>query len=139
MLISRRLTGTFPDYERVLPKESKLGLLVQRDELRAAIERVSQFSDERSHAMRIQLVPGEMRLYSSASDTGESEESVPAEYDGEAFEIGFNATYVLDFLRATPEQRVSFSFRDPHSAAEIRPVEDGSAYTYRYVLMPMRI
>ncbi len=139
LLISRRLTGTFPDYERVLPKESKLGVTVHRDELRLAIERVSQFSDERSHAMQIQLVPGEMRLYSSASDTGESEEAVPAQYDGEEFKIGFNATYILDFLRATSETQVSFGFRDTQSAAEIRPVGDGAPYSYRYVLMPMRV
>lgn len=139
MLICRKLTGSFPDYDRVLPKESKLAVTLSRDETRAAIERVSQFSDERSHAIKVQLVPGEVRFYSSASDAGESEEAVPAEYDGEPFEIGFNASYILEFLRAAPEQRVLLQFRDPQSAAEMRPADGGSPYRYRYVLMPMRI
>jgi len=139
VLISRKLTGSFPDYERVLPREANYVVVLDRDEARAAIERVSQFSDERSHAIRIQLLPGEVRLYSSSSETGESEESVPAEYAGENFEIGFNAAYILDFLRAVGEPRVEFNFRDPHSAAELKPSGDGTTYCYRYVLMPMRI
>lgn len=139
LLISRRLTGSFPDYERVLPREANYVVTLERDEVRAAIERVYQFADERSHAMRIQLVPGEVRLYSAASETGESEESLPADYSGENFEIGFNASYILDFLRASTEKQVQFSFRDAHSAAELRPVQDGSAWQYRYILMPMRI
>ncbi|MGB9604954.1 MAG: DNA polymerase III subunit beta [Bryobacteraceae bacterium] len=139
VLISRKLTGSFPDYERVLPRDARYVVVLDREEARAAIERVSQFSDERSHAMKIQLAPGEVRLYSAASDTGESEESVPADYDGEEFEIGFNAGYILDFLRAATEPRVQFGFRDPHSAAELRPAGDSAVYRYRYVLMPMRI
>lgn len=139
LLISRKLTGSFPDYERVLPREAKLSVVVDRDEARTAIERVSQFSDERSHAMRIELASGEVRFYSSSSETGESEEALPVQYDGEPFQIGFNAHYILDFLRATSEQRIQFNFRDPHSAAEIRPVGDQTGYRYRYVLMPMRI
>lgn len=139
LLISRKLAGSFPDYDRVLPRETKLAVVLDRDETRAAIERVSQFADERSHAMRIQLVPGEVRLYSAASETGESEESLPADYTGENFEIGFNAGYILDFLRATTENKVQFNFRDPHSAAELKPVADGTSWQYRYVLMPMRI
>ena len=72
----------------------------QRDEFRAAIERVAQFSDERSRAIRVQVCAGEVKVHSSVSETGESEESIPADYDGTAVEIGFNAQYLLDFLRA---------------------------------------
>ena len=53
-------------------------------------------------------------------------------------EIGFNASYLLEFLRASSEERVTFHFKDPHSAGELRPAGDG-AEKYRYVVMPMRI
>ncbi len=139
LLISRKLTGTFPDYERVLPKEHRNAVTLPREEVRSAIERVSQFADERSRAIRIQLCPGEVKFYSSVSETGESEESVPADYEGSSVEIGFNAQYLLEFLRATSEEKVSFNFKDPHSAAEIRPAGETDGYHYRYVLMPMRI
>ncbi|MGH9664580.1 MAG: DNA polymerase III subunit beta, partial [Bryobacteraceae bacterium] len=80
LLLSRKLTGNFPDYERVLPKDHPLEVTVPRDELKAAIERVSQFSDERSRAIRLQVLPGEVKVHSSISETGESEESLPVDY-----------------------------------------------------------
>src|ERR1700730_4658991 len=91
LLLSRKLTGNFPDFERVLPKEHAHSVVLDRDELRGAIERVSQFSDERSRAIRVQFIENEVKIHSSLSETGESEESVPVEYDGPTVEIGFNA------------------------------------------------
>jgi DNA polymerase-3 subunit beta len=139
LLISRKLTGTFPDYDRVLPKDHRYSVILSTDEVRAAIERVAQFADERSRAIRLEVCPGEVKVFSSISETGESEESIPAEYEGTAVEIGFNAQYLLEFLRAIAEPQVSFSFKDAHSAAEIRPVGGSDGCQYRYVVMPMRI
>ena len=60
LLISRKLTGNFPDFERVLPKEHPHRVTLKREDIRAAIERVAQFSDERSRAIRFQVCPGEV-------------------------------------------------------------------------------
>ncbi len=139
LLISRKLTGTFPDFERVLPKDHRSSVTLSKDEVRSAIERVAQFADERSRAIRLQVCPGEVKVFSSISDTGESEESLPAEYEGTSVEIGFNAQYLLEFMRAVPEESVTFSFKDPHSAAEVQPAGGSESYRYRYVVMPMRI
>jgi DNA polymerase-3 subunit beta len=139
LLLSRKLTGNFPDFERVLPKDHPNSIQVNRDELRATIERVSQFSDERSRAIRFRVLPGELKIHSSLSETGESEESIPIEYDGETVEIGFNAQYLLDFLRAVSEGNVGFHFRDAQSAGELRPGSEEDGSKYRYVIMPMRI
>jgi DNA polymerase-3 subunit beta len=138
LLLSRKLTGNFPDFERVLPKEQPLSVTVNRDEFRGAIERVAQFSDERSRAIRVQVATGELKVHSSVSDTGESEESIPINYEGATVEIGFNAQYLLDFFRAAGTDEVSFLFKDAHSAGELRPGGDKSEH-YRYVIMPMRI
>lgn len=139
LLLSRKLTGNFPDFERVLPKDHPFTFSMPKEELRGAIERVSQFSDERSRAIRIRVVPGELKIHSSLSETGESEESLPVEFDGGTVEIGFNAQYLLDFLRAIGEDQVAFHFKDAQSAGEMRPAGNGSNYRYRYVVMPMRI
>jgi len=138
LLLSRKLTGNFPDYERVLPKEQPNSITLEREEFRAAIERVAQFSDERSRAIRVRVGPDEVKIHSSVSETGESEESIPVPYEGVAVEIGFNAQYMLDFLRAVQEPQVTFLFKDPHSAGELRPAGE-KADVYRYVIMPMRI
>jgi DNA polymerase-3 subunit beta len=143
LLITRKLTGNFPDYERVLPRENTHIALLVKTEIRAAIERVAQFADERSRAIRVKFEPGEVRVFSSSVETGESEESVPTEYEGPPLEIGFNAQYLLDFMRAISQEKVAFSLKDEKSAGELQPYStDGDSSAgqhYRYVVMPMRI
>jgi DNA polymerase-3 subunit beta len=140
LLLSRKLTGNFPDFERVLPKDHPHSVVLEREELRKSVERVSQFSDERSRAITLRVQEDELHIHSSVSETGESEESLPVIFDGEPVKIGFNAGYLLDFLRATNEEKVMFHFKDANSAGELRPAMSGeAAYTYRYVVMPMRI
>lgn len=139
LLITRKLTGNFPDYERVLPKDHMHEATMQRDEIRAAVERVSQFADERSRAIRIQFAPGEVKVFTSSVETGESEESVPTTYSGPSIDIGFNAQYLLDFLRAVSQDQVAFQLKDQKSAGELRPAGETKEHQYRYVVMPMRI
>jgi DNA polymerase-3 subunit beta len=143
LLITRKLTGNFPDYERVLPKENEHIARMSKAEIRSAIERVAQFADERSRAIRVRFEPGEVRVFSSSVETGESEESVSTEYQGPAMEIGFNAQYLLDFMRAISQDEVAFSLKDEKSAGELQPwlpAGDGTqSQSYRYVVMPMRI
>src|SRR5947208_3337318 len=121
LLITRKLTGNFPDYERVLPKDHQLTARLEKAEIRSAIERVAQFADERSRAIRVQFTNGEVRVFSSSVEMGESEESVPSDYQGPDLEIGFNAQYLLDFLRAIPQDCVAFELKDQKSAGEMRP------------------
>jgi len=139
LLITRKLTGNFPDYERVLPKDHQHTATLERNEIRSAIERVAQFADERSRAIRVQFAAGEVRIFSSSMETGESEESVPCEYGGPDLEIGFNAQYLLDFLRSIAQDKVAFELKDQKSAGELRPAGDSVPDQYRYVVMPMRI
>jgi DNA polymerase-3 subunit beta len=139
LLITRKLTGNFPDYDRVLPHDNTNIATVSKDEAKSAIERVAQFADERSRAIRVQFTAGEIRIFATSLETGESEESVPAEYAGPDLEIGFNAQYLLDFLRAVPQEKVAFSLKDQKSAGELQPAGAEARDEYRYVVMPMRI
>ena len=82
LLITRKLTGNFPDYERVLPKDNTHMARLRRTRFARAIERVAQFADERSRAIRVQFTAGEVKVFSSSVETGESEESVTSEYNG---------------------------------------------------------
>ena len=103
------------------------------------IERVSQFSDERSRAVRLQILAGELKIHSSISETGESEETIPVEYDGPDTEIGFNAQYLLDFLKAVDRAKSSFISKTETAPANSVPKALPRASVYRYVIMPMRI
>jgi len=139
LLLTRKLTGNFPDYERVLPKDNTLTATLSKDEVRSAIERVAQFADERSKAIRVKFVPGEIQIFSSSVETGESEETVPGQYEGPELVIGFNAQYLLDFLRNIGQSEVAFELKDAKSAGELRPAGAELKDQYRYVVMPMRI
>jgi DNA polymerase-3 subunit beta len=138
LLISRLLSGQFPNYEAVIPKENTRVIVLDRDMIAAALRRVSQFADERSHAVKLQLAAGELKVSSSSSESGESEETLEAQYEGEAMQIGFNSQYLLDFLSATGTGPVCLEFKDEQSAGQLRPAA-GDGPQYRYIVMPMRV
>ena len=138
LLTSRQLTGQFPNYEAVLPKEITKSIVLHGDELGAAISRVAQFADERSRAVRLRLEKGELKLSASSTETGESEDSLEVDYNGDAMAIGFNAQYLLDFIKAVGSGEVKLELKDAQSAGQLRPAESED-YKYRYIVMPMRI
>ena len=138
LLTSRQLTGQFPNYEAVLPKDNNKSIAVRGEDLSAAISRVAQFADERSRAVKLRLEKGELKLSASSTETGESEDSIEIDYNGDALAIGFNAQYLLDFLKANGSGEVKLEFKDPQSAGQMRPAGSDD-YKYRYIVMPMRI
>src|SRR5262249_53425363 len=138
LLISRMLSGQFPNYEAVLPKGNDRVITLEKSELEGAIRRASLFSDERSHSIRMQLGKDELKIVSSGSDAGDSEESLPVSYDGAGFTIGFNWQYLLDFLSASGDGSVLLELKDEQSAGQLRPAKEENT-KYRYVVMPMRV
>jgi DNA polymerase III subunit beta len=138
LLTSRQLTGQFPNFEAVLPKDNNKSILLHGDDLGSAIARVAQFADERSRAVRLKLEKGELKLSASSAETGESEDSIETDYNGEPLTIGFNAQYIIDFLKAAGSGDVRLELKDSQSAGQLRPAE-GEDYKYRYIVMPMRI
>ena len=140
LLTSRQLTGQFPNYEAVLPRENNKFVTVHCDELSAAIQRVAQFADERSNAIRMRVEKNELKVSSSNTETGESEDSIETAYTGDPMVIGFNSQYLLEFLKVVGAGDVRFEFKDAQTAGQLRPDEAAdSEYRYRYIVMPMRI
>ena len=138
LLTSRQLTGQFPNYEAVLPKDNNKSITVKAADFSSAIQRVAQFADERSGAIRMKLEKNELKISSSSTETGESEDSLETAYDGDLVTMGFNSAYLLDFLKAAGADQVRLEFKDSQSAGQLRP-EEGEDYKYRYIVMPMRI
>ncbi len=138
LLTSRQLTGQFPNYEAVLPKDIAKSIALNDEELGAAIARVAQFADERSRAVRLRLDKGELKISASSTETGESEDSIEVDYNGDPLAIGFNAQYLMDFLKASGSGDIKLELKDAQSAGQLRPAESED-YKYRYIVMPMRI
>ena len=138
LLTSRQLTGQFPNYEAVLPKDNNKSITVRSADFSAAIQRVAQFADERSGAIKMRLEKNELKISLSSTETGESEDSLETTYDGDLVTMGFNSAYLLDFLKAAGADQVRLEFKDSQSAGQLRP-EESEDYKYRYIVMPMRI
>ena len=138
LLISRMLTGQFPNYEAVLPRGNDRVVTINREEIASAIKRVAILSDERSRTVKLALANGSLEITASHSDLGEAHETLEVDYDKEDLQVGFNYQYLLDFLVTADEPEVSFEFKDSESAAQLR-AHPPSDYNYRYVVMPMRI
>jgi DNA polymerase-3 subunit beta len=138
LLTSRKLTGQFPNYEAVLPRDANKTVTLDRGELQNALRRVSQLADQRSHAVKFVLAKEGLEISASSPEYGEAKEAIEKEFNGEPISIGFNAQYLLDFLAAAADGPISFELKDEQSAGQLRPVSDDST-RYRYVVMPMRI
>ncbi len=138
-LISRMLTGQFPNFEAVLPRENQLIFELDKTPLADGIRRVALLADERSRAIRLQLDKNQMEISSSTGDFGEAREVIEVQYEGQPLQIGFNYQYLLDFLGVVGDSaKVRMELKDEQSAGQLRVVEE-QPWRYRYVVMPMRV
>jgi DNA polymerase-3 subunit beta len=160
LLITRKLSGTFPNYEMVMPRDNDKTVIFDCDEMKAAVKRVSLMADERVRSIRITISEGEIEVSAQSSEEGEGQEKIVAEYSGPEVTIGFNSQYLQDFLnvasgtievpssvegddekgksKTSTKPRVSFEFKDGNSQTQMRLSGDQS-YDYKYIVMPLRI
>ncbi|MDR5726801.1 MAG: DNA polymerase III subunit beta [Terriglobia bacterium] len=137
--IARKMTGSFPNYEAVLPKNNSIIVIANVNELTSSIQRVSQFADERSGCVRLTLADNEIKVSSANTDAGESEDVIPAPYSGAPLVVGFNYSYVTDFLKSIAgTEEVRLQFKDASHAFLMQPETSTLEYSYTYVVMPMR-
>jgi DNA polymerase-3 subunit beta len=140
VLTSRKLTGQFPNYEAVLPRDNTRFVIVRTTDLLSSIQRVAQFADERSGAVKVRLEQNEMKISSSSTEAGESEDTIETPYNMDPLVIGFNSAYMVDFLKAVGDvSEVRLEFKDAQTAGQVRPEDAQDDFKYRYIIMPMRI
>lgn len=130
--------GPFPDYTAVIPKSNNLQLTVDRDALATAVRRVSITADRITSQIRLGVEAGRLELTATGTDGSRAEDELPAGYDGEAMEIGFNYNYLLDVLKNIGSETIHMSLRDPQSAALLRP-ETSDEGDLLCLLMPLRL
>lgn len=138
VLTSRTLSGQFPNYEQVMPKDNSNHISIESDRVASAVRRVSLMADERSHAIKFEIGKEKINITSNASDVGEAGETLPVDFDGPEFSVGFNAQYLLDFFGVSQDNEVTFEFKDGASQVLLRPKNEVD-YNYKYIVMPMRL
>ena len=136
ILITKLVDGRFPDYERVLPRAGDKRVIAEREVLKAGLTRASILSNEKFRGVRVVLSDNQLTAIAHNPEQEEAEEEMEVEYEGEALEIGFNVSYLLDVLSVLKCDKVRVDFIDSNSSCLIHDPNDETA---RYVIMPMRL
>jgi DNA polymerase III subunit beta len=137
-LICRILEGAFPDYEKVISKDSDKRSVFDRRRLMEVINRVALLSGERARVVRLKLDPAELTVSAVNPDLGEAVERLECEYDGPPLEIGLNPDYLAQFLGAVEGEQVRLDLKDANSQCIGHPVGEENG-RYLCVIMPMRL
>ena len=136
VILSKVIDAKFPNYQSVIPLDNKNIFTVEREQLLHALERVSPLANEKVRGVNFSLKPGELCLACSNSEQEIGEESLEIAYQGQALDLSFNLSYLLDVLRSVPSDLIQLSLGTYKSSALFTiPGED----YFKYVLMPMRI
>jgi DNA polymerase III subunit beta len=134
--VTKLVEGKFPDYNRVIPKNHKNSVVVGRAPLLGCLQRAAILTSEKFKGVRMNIEPGVLRIVSSNAEQEEAKEELEIDYEGDAVEIGFNVTYLIDALANMNQEMVKLEVQDSNASALIT-IPDRS--DFKYVVMPMRI
>lgn len=144
LLVSKLLSGDYPDVDKVIPQKTTSSVQLHREELMSLLRQVSLFIPDSTHSVRFTFSPGELHLTANTIDIGEGKVHMPVNYDGPRFDIAFNPIYFLDILRHSKGETVGMGFSDSYNPGVIvdgdqKPVFAPSFPSPLFVLMPMRL
>jgi DNA polymerase-3 subunit beta len=134
--VTKLVEGKFPDYNRVIPKNHKNEVTLGRAALLSSLQRAAILTSEKFKGVRLNFEPGVLRIASSNAEQEEAKEELEIDYGGDAIEIGFNVTYLMDALANMGQDMISVALHDANSSALITVPEQAG---FKYVVMPMRI
>ena len=134
--VTKLVEGKFPDYNRVIPKNHKNIITLGRTTLLASLQRTAILTSEKFKGVRLNIEPGTLRVASNNAEQEEAVDELDIDYAGDAIEIGFNVTYLIDALTNMEQDMVKIELADSNSSALLTIPDDAA---FKYVVMPMRI
>ena len=135
-IVSKIVEGKFPDYQKVIPTTHKNRVSLQRTTLAQSLNRAAILSNEKIRGVRLVFTKDALSIICTNNEQEEAEEGLAVEYDGDALDIGFNISYLLDVLNHVDSETVTVAMGDSNSSALVQmPGRDD----FKYVVMPMRI
>ncbi|WP_339048472.1 DNA polymerase III subunit beta [Candidatus Mesenet endosymbiont of Phosphuga atrata] len=135
ILTSKLVDGTFPDYEKIIPADEGMSLMIDSSKLADAIDRVSVVILDKVKPIKFFLKNNELTLHSISSDSNYATESLEVEYNGKELEIGFNSRYLLEVLSCI-KGKCELVFYDENSAMLMK---DRDSKSFLHLVMPMRL
>lgn len=133
-LITKLLSGQYPDIIRIIPEKKAEPLVLHREELISLLRQVALFAPEKSCSVKFTFADGSLHLSATHGELGEGTVNMPVNYSGEKLDIAFNPHFFLDILRHSKDETVHFRIADSYNPGL---VTDSS--TAEFVIMPMRL
>lgn len=138
-VFTRLIEGPYPNYEQVIPKDNDRIALADRNALIQALKRMSVIASDQTHRIRMSFNTGMLKFSVQTPDLGEAQDELPINFEGDALDIGFNASYLLEILRNLPTDEVKLTFKAPERAATVEPVGWSDSARYMCLIMPLRL
>ena len=133
---SKLIDGKFPDYEAVIPIGADREVRIDREALRAALQRAAILSNEKYRGVRVEVSPGQLKISAHNPEQEEAQEEIEADTKVSDLAIGFNVNYLLEALSALRDEHIIIQLRDANSSALVR---EASSEKSRHVVMPLRL
>ncbi|HXR31957.1 MAG TPA: DNA polymerase III subunit beta [Solirubrobacterales bacterium] len=135
VLNTRLIEGQFPNFRQLLPESYDHDVRMPRPELLDVTRRVSQLA-QRNAPLRLSFSPGELTVAASTPDVGDAEETMPAAFEGEPLEIGFNPDFLREGIESVEGDEVMLRLISPLRPGLLQPVGNED---FRYLVMPIRL
>jgi DNA polymerase-3 subunit beta len=135
LLNTRLIDGQFPNFRQLLPESYEHDVRLPRPEFLEVVRRVSQLA-QRNAPLRLAFSQGELRVSASTPDVGDAEEAMPAAFEGEPLEIGFNPEFLRDGIESVEGDEVMLRLISPLRPGLLQPVDNED---FRYLVMPIRL
>lgn len=140
VMTTRLLSGQFPNWPLIVAKsQARLEVKVIASEMLDLVERVALLADERTMTIHLKVGNGQLEIIAPDSNTGNAFDSMPIEYEGEAFTMAFRSTYIADYLAAINGAQCVFEFRGDKEQMVIRLANEDAAESSFCVVMPKRL
>ena len=136
VVVTKIIDGKFPDYTRVIPSNYQKKFTIDRLQLLQSLQRAAILSNEKFRGVRWLVTGSSLRISCTNNEQEEAQEELEINYPGEAVDIGFNITYLLDVLTNVHSEQVECALGDANSSMLVTLPGERD---FRYVVMPMRI
>jgi DNA polymerase-3 subunit beta len=134
--LSKLIEARFPPYQKAIPRDQDKQVLIDRDLLRRALQRISILAHEKSRAVLLNIQANQLTLVANNQEQEEAVEVLEAETQGDELQIGINASYLLDVLNYVDAGMLRLSLSSTESSIMVESIQDEH---YQYVIMPMKI
>ena len=135
LLNTRLIDGQFPNFRQLLPESYEHDVRLPRPEFLEVVRRVSQLA-QRNAPLRLSFSQGELKVSASTPDVGDAEEAMPAAFDGEQLEIGFNPEFLREGIESVEGDEVMLRLISPLRPGLLQPADNED---FRYLVMPIRL